>query len=227
MILNGEVSIADDTIQSVGISIGTSGTKLEYSGMIYADYNMSFRVSVGGISWNGSYEEQNEDGSANALYDTDLKIFNVGVTFEYHPFNNGFYMGAGAFMQDNDLSFEAKPSDGYLTFNGHNYLEDIYGSVSGKIYGLNKVVPYIGIGYDASLYESGNLFFTFKAGAWYQNAPKIALSAHDCILEYLPGSFIDCNTLRYDLDQEEEDINEELKGYKWWPVIHIGVSYRF
>jgi opacity protein-like surface antigen len=219
--LCSSVAVAEDATQSVGLSAGTIGAELEYSRIIQPEYNLAVRVSIGGLSWDGDYDD------TDTHYDTNVDLFNVGATLEYHPMSNGFYLAAGAFYHNDDFSMDATPSGGNYEFNGNEYLAALVGSVAGEVDGLNNFAPYIGIGYDASLFGSDNWFFTFKAGAWYQDSPRVNLTAHDCALDSVPGLPVGCDDLRYDLDQEEQDINDDIEDYKWWPVLHIGVSYRF
>jgi len=213
-------SMADDA-QSVGVNLGSIGGDIEYTRMVMPEYNLALRLGLGGFSYSGDYDD------TNTHYDTDLSQFNLGATLEYHPFSSGFYIGAGVYYQNPSYEMEATPSGGEYEFGDHTYPADLVGKVNGKVEGLNKAAPYLGIGYDASLFGSGILFFTFKAGAWYQDSPKVNLTAHDCILDQLPNSPLGCNDLRYDLDKEEQDINEDIKDYKWWPVVQVGISYRF
>jgi len=208
-----------DTKQSVGVNLGSIGGDIEYTRMVMPEYNLALRVGIGGFSYSGEYDD------TDTHYETDLSQFNIGATIEYHPFASGFYIGAGIYYQNPSYEMEATPSGGEYEFNGHLYPAELIGSVNGKVEGLNKVAPYIGIGYDASLFDDDTWFFTFKAGAWYQDNPIVSLTAHDCALDRLSeGS---CDQLRYDLDQEEDDINEDLEDYKWWPVLQVGVTYRF
>jgi len=36
-----------------------------------------------------------------------------------------------------------------------------------------------------------------------------------------------CIQLQQDIEAEERDINDDIDKYKWWPVVTIGISYRF
>jgi len=207
--------------QSLGVSLGSIGADIEYSRIISEENNLALRLSIGGVSYSGDYDD------TDTHYDTDLSLFNVGATIEYHPIKSGFYIAAGAYYQNDSYEMDATPSGGYYEFNGNSYPATLVGSVKGEVIDLNNFVPYIGVGYDDSLFDNGNLFFTLKAGAWYQGSPKVDLTAHDCALDSVPGSPLGCNDLRYDLIQEEKSINEDIKDYQWWPVFQIGISYRF
>ena len=219
VLLCSSLAVAKDATQAVGFSAGTIGAELEYSRIIKPEYNLAVRVSLGGLSWDDDYDD------TDAHYDTNVDLFNIGAIFEYHPMSNGFYLATGAFYHNDDFSMKATPTGGKYEFNNHEYLAKLAGTVTGDVYGLNKIAPYIGMGYDASLFDSGNWFFTFKAGAWYQGTPKVDLTSNGCALDTIKAGT--CDQLRLDLKKEEQDINDDIKDYKWWPVIHIGVSYRF
>jgi len=206
---------------SVGASVGTTGFEAEYSRMIMPEYNLALRLSMGGMSYSDTYSDTDAD------YDYDLSQFNLGAILEYHPMGNGFYIGAGVYYQNDDYTMKAKAVSGEYTFNGTTYYVDDIGDVDGEIEGLNSVVPYIGIGYDSSLFNSDQWFFTIKAGAWYQGSAGVDLSADNCKIDAQLGTTGVCDQLRADLDAEEADINDDIQDYKWWPVIQIGVSYRF
>jgi len=211
MLLSGTANANDE--QSIGASIGSIGIDAEYSKLIYP--NVALRIAGGGFSYDGSYND------TDAHYETDLNLVNLGVTVEYHPLDNGLYVGAGLFYQNNTVDLSAKAIDGKYTFNGHDYGADA-GTITGSIGGVNNLVPYLGIGYDASLIDDGNLFFTAKVGVWYQGEPEVELSVKDC---KLPAGV--CTELKKDLLVEENDINDDIEDYKFWPVLQVGISYRF
>ena len=210
--------------QSIGLTAGTTGVELEYSRMINSDYNLAIRIMGGGLTYSGTYDD------TDANYDTDVDLLNFGATLEYHPFGNGFYLGVGAFYNGNSFDMVATPkADGTYEFGGNEYSVADVGTVDGEVVDLNNLAPYLGIGYDASLFDDGSWFFNFKAGAWYQDSPKVELRSSNCTpnAELLRAGVNTCDNLREDLQKEENDINEDIKDYKWWPVLHIGVTYRF
>ena len=224
---NNDAPLSTDMFQldpgaSVGASVGTIGMDAEYTHMISKQYGLAFRLMGGGFSYSGTYED------TDTTYDTDITLKNLGAVLEYHPFKSGWYVGAGLFYNGNDFKMNAKPNGGIFTFNGVDYPASLVGSVDGKVENLNTAVPYFGVGYDDSLFDSDRFFFTLKAGAWYQGTPTVSLTAKDCALDSspIPGT-PSCNDLRYDLRQEENDINNDIKDYKWWPVLQIGLMYRF
>ncbi len=209
---------------AVGMSIGTLGIDAEYTQMLSEEYGLAFRIMGGGFSYNGTYDD------TDATYDTDVRLLNLGAVLEYHPFKNGFYVGSGLFYNGNKFELNAKPAAGATyTFNGTTYNANLVGDVTGKVENLNKAVPYIGVGYDDSLFDSGNLFFTLKAGAWYQGSPEVSLTSNNCQLGSVPAvpGAPTCSDLQRDLNAEAASINNDIKDYSWWPVLQIGFIYKF
>jgi len=219
-LLLSAVNLHAEENYAIGVSAGTLGGDLEYSRMLSPQRNLALRVSLGGLSYSSDYDD------TDAHYETDLSLKSLGAVVEYHPNASGFYIGVGAYYQDNSYELVATPQDGEYEFNGHTYAADALGSVYGETDGLNKLVPYVGIGYDNALFGDGQWFFTAKLGAWYHGTPTVNLTAKDCALDDY-GSPLTCDDLRQDLRKEERDINEDIQDYTWWPVLQIGLSYRF
>lgn len=206
---------------SFGASVGTLGINAEYTHLLSQKYGLTLRIMGGGFSYSGTYK------NTDIIYDTNIDLRNLGAVLEYHPFHSGLYMGGGLFYNSNDFTMHAKPTARKYSFDGTDYDETLVGTVDGKVQNLNTAVPYVGIGYDDSLFDNSALFLTLKAGVWYQGSPKVSLTAEDCALDTVPGGLLSCNDLRGDLQQEERDINNDIKNYKWWPVLQIGFVYKF
>ena len=208
-------SMADDA-QSVGLNLGSIGGDIEYTRMVMPEYNLALRLGLGGFSYSGDYDD------TDTHYDTDLSQFNLGATLEYHPFSSGFYIGAGVYYQNSSYEMEATPSGGEYEFGDHTYNALRVGTVTGSLTHENSLAPYLGVGYDASLFDLGSTFFTLSVGAAYQGDPKVSLKNKNCNLGTLG-----CNMLETDLRKEEKSINDDINGFAWWPSLQLGITYKF
>ncbi len=94
--------------------------------------------------------------------------------------------------------------------------------VNGKT-DFNKFIPYFGIGYDNSLFESGNWFITASAGAIYQGSADIKLK-YKC---GAAATATTCAQIKKDVLSAQDSINDKVDKYKLYPVISIGITYRF
>jgi hypothetical protein len=202
---------------SAGVFVGTKGVGVEYSKRLGIAPDTVMKFSVSGAS--GLKTDVEEDG---VKYDADVTLFNLGVTFDYHPFNNGFYVSAGGFYNGNKVDFTATPAkDGY-TINGHTYSTSDIAYIKGST-DFNPFAPYLGIGYDNSLFGEGNWFFTAKAGVLYQGKGNVKLT-YEC------GDAADqakCNSLKQDILKSQDSLNTETDKYQLYPDLSVGVTYRF
>lgn len=65
---------------------------------------------------------------------------------------------------------------------------------------------------------NGNFGLTVDIGALYQGSPKLSLSA--------TGALSDPN-LASNLEAERASAESDLSKFKWYPVLSLGLYYRF
>jgi hypothetical protein len=200
---------------SLGAFASTMGIGLEYQKRISDTLAVKFGIS--GFSYNKDTTVDDVD------YEADLKLRGLGLTLDYHPFSSGLYVSGGVYYNGNKFEFTATPHSGTYTFNGHTYNVKDVGSVEGES-DLNKFAPFIGLGYDASVFKEGSLFFSLKIGALYQGKPKVNLTA---ICGPTIADTQQCTNLQKDVEVEEANLNDDIKDYKWWPILSIGIMYQF
>jgi len=203
---------------SLGIQAGTIGIGLDYSKKLKALGNKTIlKIAASGFSYNYNYDD------TDVSYDTDLKLANIGLLLDYHPFSNGFYLSAGAYYNGNGIDFKATPTDGTYEINDNTYNATDIGYLKGET-NFNKFAPFIGVGYDNSIFGNGSLFFSSKLGAIYQGSPNIDLVG-------VCGSAIkgtaQCDELQNDIEIEQQTLNDDADSFKWWPVISVGLTYKF
>ncbi len=84
-------------------------------------------------------------------------------------------------------------------------------------------MPYVGVGYDNSLFSSGNWFFTARAGVTYQGSSNIEL-------DYKCGELATndvCNQLEQSVARAQDSLNDEVDKYQLHPDLSIGIAYKF
>ena len=108
------------------------------------------------------------------------------------------------------------PTSGTYTLNGHTYTAQQVGSLTGKTH-FNGAAPYVGIGWGDPM-DGGRLTFTANVGAIYQGAPNISLTATGAAAN---------PQLASDVQAEQNRVNSKVSGYQWWPVMGVGLMYRF
>lgn len=165
----------------------------------------------------GSYSRTNEIGNV----DYDLKIRNnVGtVSVDFFPFDNGFRLTAGVGLRDTRMSGYASGGE----FQG------VQLGLGDSVYGKLKwptVAPYLGLGWGHNYGQGTKAGWGFVADAGvYVGKPKVSLWANDSAMAKLDAQT--GGNGQSLLDQELDEWKDEASKMKLFPVIHVGVSYRF
>lgn len=194
--------------------VSTLGAGLEYS----TDINSSFGVRTGF----NTYSLSKSLTESNVNYDATVDLRTYSLIFDYHPFENGFKLSAGAMYNGNKADVTANPSLNTITFNDVTYSSSDVGSVKGNVE-FNKVAPYLGIGYNSAKTKKSGFSFSTEVGAMFQGKPKATLTA-----EY--GAAVNPvlrDQINADLKAEEAQLNSELSEFKIYPVVAIGIGYKF
>ncbi len=149
-------------------------------------------------------------------YNVDLGLRSVALLADLHPFKGMFRISGGVVLNGNRLKMLADldpsaPED----INGVSYALD---SVKGTLK-FNNLAPYLGLGWDTTFGEEDHWGLTFDVGVIYSGSPKLSLSAQ--------GPATSINTFASDFERERDDLEDDLAGFRLWPVVSAGFVYQF
>lgn len=201
---------------ALGGRIGTAGIGPEVAfGLGHA---ADLRLAAGFYSYDTTYDK------TGIRYDSTLKLRNAIVTADLHPFLGGFRISLGGAWDDNRLEVSAPLRELVRRYRPDflPLLPQQLGSISGVAQG-NKFAPYGGIGWGHPL-SSGHVSLSFDLGVLYHGEPTANLHAN------LPSSIVLPPAAQAILDAavnaEEHRLEDELRDYKYLPVVAIGVMFR-
>lgn len=192
----------------VGVKAGTLGLGVELNYPLAS--NMSIAVGL------NTFSQSETDTIENIEYDVDLDLQTFAVLFNYHPFSGAFRITAGAMLNNNELSLAAKPNATY-NINGVDYTAAEVGNLEATV-DFNTVAPYVGVGLGHG--TSSGLSFTFDVGVLLQGEPNVDLESTGGLLSNDPA-------FQAELQQEEAAAEDDIKDFDVYPVISLGLSYRF
>lgn len=207
---------ATSALAAVGatLKVGTLGvgadTTIGISERVNARVNLNY-FSYGKVIT----EDADEDGSGGGTIKPQLKLLTIGALLDWHPWAQGFRLSAGLYLNKNKLDLTAELSD-TVDINDREYsLSDVGGTVD-----FNSLAPYLGLGYGNAVGSNGNWHFSFDIGAMFQGSPQIDLraTASDPALQ---------SQLNADLAAEKKNLEDDLGVFTIYPVVSLGVSYRF
>ena len=123
----------------------------------------------------------------------------------------------GVMYNDNHIDINSEPAATF-EIGDTTYSTQDAGTLEGKV-DFNDIMPYIGIGWDTSFGKNNRFGLLVDLGVVYQGSPDVDLSAD--------GPLASNQAFQNDLQTEEDKLKEDLEAYEYYPVIGIGLSYRF
>ncbi|MGJ9419565.1 hypothetical protein ACHAC9_17655 [Massilia sp. CMS3.1] len=195
------------------VDLGTTGLGLHLSTPVAPNLNARVGLNFASYSYDGN--------TSDVEYDFKLKLATVDALLDYHPWGSAFRVSGGLVYNGNSIDANAKPNaNGTYTINGRTYSSAMVGDLSGKI-DFRKTAPYLGIGWGNAVAAAG-WGFGMDLGVAFQGSPKTSLASRGCTA---PAPV--CAQVANDVAAENAKLADEVKDFKLYPVIRVGVSYRF
>jgi hypothetical protein len=195
------------------LSVGTTGFGAHLSTELMPNLNGRVGINALNYSYSGS--------TSNADYDFKLKLNTFDALLDYYPTSTAFRLTAGVIGNNNKVSLSAKPNaSGSYTFQGNTYTSATAGQVNGNV-DFRKVAPYLGIGYGNAVKDTG-FSFSGDLGVAFSGNPRSSLTSSNCT-----ASAGVCTQLASDVASENANVQDKLNNLRYFPVVRIGVSYKF
>jgi len=195
----------------VGPQVGTLGVGVN-AGWQYSDY-LKFRANTNYLP----YSRTDEVSGIN--YKAKLDYFTIGALADVHPFAGNFRLSGGLYYVDLSVKADARLSDEPVTIGDNEYTGSQLGTFKGSVE-WKTLAPYAGLGYGSGSGNEPGLGFSFDLGALYIGKAKVNLEAPSEALKANPN-------LQGDIDKEKEDVKHYTDKLQFWPVLSLGVIYRF
>jgi hypothetical protein len=170
---------------------------------------LNFRAGASFFSYSTDFDEKGIN------YRGKLRLGAVPIALDIFPFKNWFRLGGGLIINLNEVSGTAVSNQGSVTIGDHRYNLQDFGQLSGKAK-FNRAAPYFGIGFNNPVKRKGHWGFFADLGVMYHGRPSIALTAAHVTPQ-----------LQVDLNKEIQQVNDDVKKFTIFPVVQLGVSYRF
>lgn len=194
----------------VSAKAGTLGVGADVIGRINDSLNL--RLGLQGFTYDisGSYSDID--------YDADLELFSGMLLADLFPFGNNFRISAGMMINQNEATLTGKPTNNSFAIGGTTYPSTLVGTLTSNV-DFNTVAPYAGIGYGGAFSDKSNWSFSFDLGVLFQGSPNVSYSAD--------GPLADNPIFQAGLEQERKELEDDLDEYTYYPVLSLGVTYKF
>lgn len=165
----------------------------------------------------------------DATYDGTFKIGAASAIFDWHVFDGGFRLSAGAIQKGPKIDVVGVPTaSSTIEIGGNPYsTQTQIGKVNGTIKLGNSTAPYIGIGWGNTVDKEDRVTFLFDIGAIKTGSAKATITA-TCsnTLDSTQCAALQAQ-LAPDINKEITDLEDKAKNYEWYPVISLGLAVRF
>jgi hypothetical protein len=204
---------------AIGAKGGTLGVGAELT--VGLGRQLNGRLGVGGFE----YSDRRE--ASDIEYDAEAHLRTATALLDYHPGGRGFRLTAGVVWNGTEVEGSSlPPASGFYDIGGVPVPVEILGTLDADAE-WDPIVPYAGLGWGNAVGANQKIGFSFDIGAVFQGEADIELTP------VLPAdSPINTNPLARQalqilLEREERDLEEEAADYDIYPVVSIGVTYRF
>jgi hypothetical protein len=201
-----------------GGSAGTLGVGVELT----AGIAPQLHLRVGAHA--GSYDDRRE--ASDIEYDATARVRAGTARLDWHPGGRAFRLSAGAVFNDNEVEAESRtPASGLYEIGDVLVPAALLGSLRGDVE-WDPVAPYAGIGFGNPLAPGRRWRLGLDLGVVFQGEPDVTLTpiipAGSPLANPVARALLDI-----ELAKEERDLEDEAADYDLYPVVVLGVSYRF
>jgi hypothetical protein len=198
---------------------GSLGLGLELTVGVSPQVNA--RLGANGFNYTDNHREV-----SGIEYDATARLRTATALLDWHPGGHGFRLSGGLVYNGTRIEGTSlPPASGLYDIGGVPVPVALVGTLSGKI-DFNPTVPYVGLGWGNAVAPGRRVGFYADAGVMFQGRGRVTLTPN------IPaGSPLDNPTARAALDillrREENDIEDKVADYTVYPVVSLGLSYRF
>ncbi|MDX9896297.1 hypothetical protein [Desulfofustis limnaeus] len=154
-------------------------------------------------------------------YEFDPQYNSASLIVDVHPFAGTFFVSGGIFLNNNSVDVNGTLDRGAFpaAYYGYSFLADLV-SISGEVE-FNPIAPYAGLGWRTNSEDSG-WGFAVELGVMFQGAPDVK--------NLRVNAPIDVNgndEVQRFLAEQEQEIEDELEWFEFYPVASAMLTYHF
>jgi hypothetical protein len=172
-----------------------------------------------------SYSQRGE--ASRIEYDATARLRSATALLDWHPGSRAFRLTGGLVWNDNRVDGRSIPSRfGTYDIGGVQVPVSVVQRLDARA-DFHQFVPYLGIGLGNSITSTRKAGVSFDAGVMFQGEAKVHLTLvipQGSPILTIPGAREALDIL---VQREERDLEDEASKYRYYPVVSLGVWYRF
>ena len=195
------------------VRAGTMGVGAEISASLFPHTRL--RGGINYLIW--EFDSTIDDVD----YTFEPQFNSLSALFDVHPFGGAFFLSGGVFFNNNSVGVEGTlpPESFPAEYQAFDFLSDFV-SVTGDVE-FNPVAPYVGLGWRSNSNDTG-WGIGLELGVLYQGAPDVTNLRVNA-----PVDVNDIEEVQRFLAEQEQEIEDELSWFQWYPVASLLLTYHF
>lgn len=195
---------------ALGARAGTTGLGLE--GVVGLGPKVNFRLGYNEGDFDYSTDQDDIE------YDVNLSLQSASGLLDWHPAGGGFRFSAGAFYNGNEAEGTARPTRPEQ-IGDFVFTPEQIGTLRATV-DFPTWAGYLGFGFGNAVSKDGRWTVLFDIGLMFHSAPEFSLTSD--------GSLADNAFFQRELQKEEQEIDDDVVSkIRYYPVITLGLAYRF
>jgi len=223
-------SHSDSDSGTVGVAVKFSLFGAGAEAAVRVAHRSNVRAGFNMITYDRTF---NKDGVS---YAGQLQFKTVEAHYDFFPWAGGFHISPGilAYIGDPITATASVPANQSFSLGGVNYYSDPANPAhgTGKIT-FNQAAPTVTVGWGNLVPRKMNKHFSvpFEIGAAFQGSPKATLNLGGNVCVTAPG--VNCVNAATDPNvqsnvvSEQNKVNNSMSFFKVYPIISLGVGYKF
>jgi hypothetical protein len=197
---------------AMGVKAGTLGAGVELTFEVANRINMRF----GGNYFKLGSEVDVEGND----YDFDVKLNSFTALGDWFVTDSSFRVTVGLVLNNNSLNGVALPRNAYQ-IDDMIYTSSEVGTLDAKV-DFKSIAPYLGVGWGNPLADDSDWSFFLDLGIIFAGKPSLDITSTG-------GTLSDDPILLENIAQLKQDFRDtdEINYLKFYPVISVGLNYRF
>lgn len=218
---------SDSEMFGVGVKVSLLGPGAEFAARVTPRSNV--RAGFNMIDYSRGF---NKDGVA---YNGQLNFKTIEAHYDFFPWAKSFHVSPGVLIYAADpiTATASVPGNQNFTLGGVSYYSNPSNPISGtgKIT-FNRAAPMATIGWGnlVSRKEGKHFSVPVELGVAFQGSPKasLALSGSACNQAALTCANAATDpTIQSNVVSEQNKINNSMSFFKVYPIISVGLGYKF
>lgn len=201
---------AQDGPVAIGAGVGTTGLNVE------AQARLTSRIVLRGTYETLSFERDQEVDDIDYSGEIESDVF--GGYVQFHPTEGPFFLTAGVLVGERALGLDAEPTTA-VTVGDVTFTPDEIGRLEGDA-DFGDTAPVLGLGWDNTFARESRWGWRVMAGVAMGQEPDVTLAS-------VGGTLSDTAEVQAELREEEARLEEDADVLRYYPVLQVGLTYRF